>query len=432
MANIKVDLNKKIGKIKPMHAVGQAPIGGPGKEMFNDFHYLTEAGTPYSRLHDVMGPFGSGRFVDIPNIFRNFDADETDPASYDFAFTDALIEALVAAGVEPYYRLGITIENNSEIKAYHTAPPKDPHKWARICEHIIAHYIDGWASGYHYNITYWEIWNEPDDGMRVASEMWSGTKEEYYNLYEISAKHLKAVFGERIRIGGYAAINFNAAVEPEEYKDNAQRLYYVEFFHGFLKHISKVGAPLDFFSWHSYSHPLMTVRVARWVREQLDAYGFENTETHINEWNPSFRDRGTAHHSALVSAVMLGAQKSPLDLLVFYDARKGGSPYSGLFDPYTFKPWHAYYSLVAFDQLYKLGNEVYTQCDNDGLYVVAASNGKQSAMLLSNISGKEIGLNIEGVDLSAARYHVIDQPRLLSWSAPVNKIENDQVILIEF
>ena len=432
MASIKIDLTKKTGKIKPMHAVGQAPIGGVGREMFNDFHYLTEAGCPYSRLHDVFGPFGSNRFVDIPNIFRDFDADVNDPASYDFTFTDALIEALVNAGVEPYYRLGITIENNSEIKAYYTAPPKDAKKWARICEHIIAHYIDGWADGYHYNITYWEIWNEPDDGMRVASEMWSGTKEEYYELYDVTAKHLKSVFGDRIKVGGYAAINFNAAIEPEEYKDNEQRLYYVEFFVGFMEYVRSNGTPLDFFSWHSYSNPAMTIRVAYWVREQLDRYGFDKTECHINEWNPSFKERGTERHSALVSAMMLGLQKAPLDVLVFYDARRGGSAYGGLFDPYTFKPWHAYYALVAFDRLYKLGDEVYTECDTDGVYVVAASDGESNALLISNISGKETELSISGVDLRCARYHVIDQPRLLSWSPAVQRIENNEVLLIEW
>ena len=52
---------------------------------------LTDAHIPYSRLHDVGGAFGSNRYVDIPNIFRNFDADGNDPASYDFAFTDELI-----------------------------------------------------------------------------------------------------------------------------------------------------------------------------------------------------------------------------------------------------------------------------------------------------------------------------------------------------
>ncbi|MBQ9543524.1 MAG: hypothetical protein IJV00_00180, partial [Clostridia bacterium] len=106
MAKITLDPSRAVGSIKPMHAVGQGPIGGLGRDMFKNFHYLSEAGIPYSRLHDVGGPYGSNRFVDVPNIFRDFDADEQDKNNYDFAFTDALISALVENGVEPYYRLG--------------------------------------------------------------------------------------------------------------------------------------------------------------------------------------------------------------------------------------------------------------------------------------------------------------------------------------
>ncbi|MBP3605468.1 MAG: hypothetical protein J6J66_02605, partial [Clostridia bacterium] len=87
---IKLDLNSKIGKIKRMNATGQAPMGGGiGFGAYKHFHYLSEASVPYVRLHDVGGTYGGGRFVDVPNIFRDFDADENDPKSYDFAFTDS-------------------------------------------------------------------------------------------------------------------------------------------------------------------------------------------------------------------------------------------------------------------------------------------------------------------------------------------------------
>ena len=177
MANLKIDFNNIIGKIKPMHGVGQPPFLGTS---FGMFRYLTDAGIPYSRLHDVGGVYGGGRFVDIPNLFRDFDADPTDPESYDFTFTDMLVAALVEQEIEPFFRLGVTIENNGEIKAYRIFPPKDNFKWAQICEGIIRHYTEGWANGYHYNIRYWEIWNEPDfHFIQVKNQMWRGTPEEY-------------------------------------------------------------------------------------------------------------------------------------------------------------------------------------------------------------------------------------------------------------
>ena len=74
----------------------------------------------------------------MPNIFRDFDADENDPANYDFHYSDEYITAIIESGANVVYRLGITIEWGS--KKYTSIPPKDFAKWARICEHIIMHY----------------------------------------------------------------------------------------------------------------------------------------------------------------------------------------------------------------------------------------------------------------------------------------------------
>ena len=79
--------------------------------------------------------------------------------------------------------------------------------------------------------------------------------------------------------------------------------------------------------------------------------------------------------------------------------------------------------MVAFNQLYKLGTQTKALCDVDGLYVLAASDGKEHAMMLSNLTGIDLSLNIEGADLSNARFYVIDQDRLLSWASNANSIK---------
>ena len=127
--NIKADFTHITGKIKPMNGIGQPPIMWLSDRFLN---YFGEAGIPYSRLHDVGGMFGGARFVDSPNLFPDFDADETLPESYDFTFTDWLIEHLMAQGCEPFYRLGVTIENFCDVKSYRIFPPKDFAKWARV------------------------------------------------------------------------------------------------------------------------------------------------------------------------------------------------------------------------------------------------------------------------------------------------------------
>ena len=205
--NLTVDFNRTIGTIKPMNGVGQPPFAGTD---FSMIQYLKEAKIPYSRLHDVGGAYGGFRWVDVPDLFRDFSADETKEESYDFTFTDLLITALMENGVEPFFRLGVTIENSAKIKAYRLDPPSNYHKWARICEHIIRHYTEGWANGFHYKIEYWEIWNEPDNYEDpMENQMWRGTKEQYYAFYEVSSKHLKQCF-PHLKIGGYASCGFYA------------------------------------------------------------------------------------------------------------------------------------------------------------------------------------------------------------------------------
>ena len=435
MATIKIDLNKTVGKIKPMNAVGQPPISGSAYKTCQSFHYLTDAHIPYSRLHDVGGVYGGGRFVDIPNIFRNFDADENDPANYDFTFTDLLIKGLIEAKVEPYFRLGVTIENSAEVKSYRLDPPSDYDKWARICEHVIAHYNEGWADGFHYGIKYWEIWNEPDDLTNggTVSMMWNGTAEDYYRLYDVSAKHLKKCFPD-IKIGGYAAIGFQTVTDDpnnlDEWSERAK--YWLEFFHGFMRYIKAHNSPIDFFSWHCYRPSVRCLKEGQYVLGQLKEYGYGDIECHLNEWNPDASARGTAYHSAEVAAIMLGMQNIGMDMLCFYDARMQGSIYAGFFNPITFKPWHAYYAAAAFGELYALGEQVELTSDTEGIHAVCATNGKRNAMLISNVSGKAQELNICGADLSDARYSVIDQDRLLSWSPAVKTIGNNTVVLIEW
>ena len=161
---VSVDFSKSCGEVKPLHGVNCSPVRHETVDkVYNQSQTeLAEAGIPYCRLHDVAGRYGLHHYVDIPNVFPNFDADENDPKNYDFAFTDAYLKTMVKVGVKPYYRLGATIEGTCEVKPYNIIPPKDPAKWARICEHVIAHYNEGWADGFRWNIEYWEIWNEPE------------------------------------------------------------------------------------------------------------------------------------------------------------------------------------------------------------------------------------------------------------------------------
>ena len=389
------DFMSPTGKIKPMHAVNNAPMFWT---FCDTFHYLTEAGIPYARLHDTGGILGGGVFVDVANLFPNFDADPDDPQNYEFGFTDHLLRELHAAGVQPFYRLGCTIENyHPSIGPRRSIPPKDPHKWAVICEHIIRHYNEGWADGYRMGITYWEIWNEPDNEPVIAENpMWRGTMEEYFTLYEITANHLKSCF-PTLKIGGYASCGFyeilNTAAAAQA-NVSSRTGYFIEFFEKFLAHITSDGhkAPLDFFSWHSYAGPMENIRFAAYAREMLDKHGFTATESILNEWNPGIHRRGTLSDAAAIATMMIAMQNSSVDLLMYYDATFESS-YGGLFNPLTRQPFKAYYAMLAFNRLYQLGTqyalggEVTGGMLGNNVWALAAGNGaEKQAILLVNAS----------------------------------------------
>ncbi len=424
MSIIKVNTAKAVKQMKPMHGGGQPPVTSNSSDAY--FHYLTEAGIPYSRLHDVGGAFGCGKYVDIPNIFRNFDADENDPESYDFTFTDRLLEQLDRANVEPYYRLGVTIENAAEVKSYWVSCPTDIEKWARVCEHIVRHYTKGWANGYNYKMDYWEIWGEPDG----PPYLWTDTPEKYYELYTATAKHLKEKH-PGIKVGGYGAVGFYGCYKKEEERTEGEN-YRISFFRNFMKYIKEHGAPIDFFSWHSYADTNATVGYDKWLHEELASLGYPDLETHLNEWDPYAGELATGHHSAEIAAMMIAMQHGNPSVCCIYDMRNANAPYCPLFNPITKKPIHGYYSMVAFNALYRLGTQVETEVDTKGLYALAAYNGKRGAILVSNLSGKAAELNIEGIDLSEARWSVIDNERLLSWSPAVQKMQPNEVLLIEW
>lgn len=413
---IRADFTNVTGKIRPVHSVGQPPRGG---RHYEAMHFLSDANIPYSRLHDVGGEFAANRFVDIPNIFRDFDKDENLPESYDFAFTDNLLEAMHKNGIKPFFRLGVTIENHRHVKPIRIFPPKDYEKWARICEHIIRHYNEGWANGYHYGIEYWEIWNEPENNMGEMNECWTGTAEEYYRLYDVTAKHLKACFGDTIKIGGYASTGIPTAEvelyekEPD-HKATTRREYFIEFARGFLSYIKEHNSPIDYFSWHSYAGLEVMLDEAKTCRHLLASFGFEDLPDIIDEWNicHTVENRPTAMAMVHTLSALLAFQKMPLIAMTnFYDARiDSSSLYQGFFSPETKLPFLTYYSFVAFGKLYALENEVFTESDNEKVYVGAATNGTKSTLIVTNTDNAaiDVDLDICGADLSTAEIIVGD------------------------
>lgn len=366
--------NESIGKIKELHGVNCAPysknLGAKQARTQKIFEY---AGVPRSRLHDCCGSYGGAYFVDVPNIFRDFDADENDPNSYDFYYTDEYIGAIIRTGAQLVYRLGITIEWGS--KKYRAHPPKDYAKWARICEHIVRHYNEGWNNGFHYGIEYWEIWNEPEN-----PPMWTGTMEQFFELYKVSSLHLRKCF-PYIKIGGYGSCGFYALFRPEGHAQ-CTPFYkgFLVWFDEFLKFVKQHGCPLDFYTWHIYTPQPKEIEIcAKHVRAKLNEYGFTSTESHLNEWNygaegGGYDNMATMKGASFCAAALCLMQNNAVDKAQYY-VLSYPAGYNGWLTARCGKYTPTIHSFAAFSKLYKAGNSLAVTADEDAPWCIAAKSG---------------------------------------------------------
>ena len=393
MSTITLHPETVVGKIKRMHAVNN----GPAKCRIDNCDDYRRAGIPFARNHDASycEEYGSEHCVDVIGIYPDFDADPYDENSYDFAITDKYLQTILETGTRIFYRLGNRIEHY--CKKYGTLPPKDFHKWAVICEHIIRHYNEGWANGYHWNIEYWEIWNEADLDYDDSDNKlcWGGTAAQFYEFYRIAALHLKKCF-PHLKIGGPAA---SWPTNP-----------WLERFFAAMTEGERV--PLDFYSWHNYfTDPKTIAENADYVRTQLDRWGYTETESICNEWNYIERFAGEEfRHSisviigikgaAFTSSVMAKSQNASIDMLMYYDARP--CVFNGLFDFYTLKPLKGYYPFVMWNELYILGNQTEALSDDPAVDVICASDGDAVCAVITYYSmdetadTKEVTVNGEG------------------------------------
>lgn len=416
MSIINIDLNEIVGKIKPMHGMTNSPIVYGSHDNRRQWK---RAGIPFARLHDTDYP--RGQVVDIPRIFPNFAADENDPANYMFANTDAVIEGIIDCGAEIIYRLGTSIEHTRQ--KIDTVVPTDMDKWARICCNIIRHYNEGWANGYHFNIKYWEIWNEPN---LTQDDMWQGTQADYFRMYETASKLIKKTFPD-VYVGG------PTLAEAMEDVENSLKADYIDtpYASAFLEFVKKTGSPLDFYSFHLYRRNIWEYEeVSRYMRELLDEYGFNDVIMVCDEWNIKDEnndfalDNGTyvgnseatqwlddmksEIGASFVAAVMITFQKGPLDISTYYDANSYMT-FCGVFEKSGF-PTKTYNTFRCFDKLYRLnGGEVKTECDTENNYVLAAKNEKEVVVLISNYNGKnsDVKVNFNGLPKTVKEYSVV-------------------------
>ncbi len=427
MCILKVNFDQEQGIIRRLNGVNLAPrlynsASKAWKEMNAQYKALN---IPVARFHDAPLDNPAMRLVDPHLIFANWHADENDPRNYYFRQTDDYLhncrnyDRTTNTGVELHYRLGPSIEHS--IEHYFIYPPEDYNKWLTICTNIIRHYNEGWNNGFAWNIKYWTIWEEPEQ-----KRLWDGEPLQYFRLFKLAVKHLKARFPE-IKLGTCIGNH----LPPQWVAD-------------FLTWCRDEKVSLDFFGWSCYKGDLEDV--ISWpakIRKLIDEYGFQETELHIAEWNYSAKGIGFAGKkaeespegcygpdgAAFAAAVLTGWQDTPLTMANYYTA----SVLMGLFDRY-YVPKKIYYGLLAFGKIAGYKNRVAAESDADNIKILAGIDDQGAgAILISAFKSETIqlklqlqGINLDSLPSSPEVYCVNNELNL----EPVSyKMESGAIVL---
>ena len=140
------------------------------------------------------------------------------------------------------YRHNFPHDTGGSIYTGWAYPPNDYRRWEELVYQFVNHLQQRYGHA-QAGSWLWEVWNEPDIGY------WQGTSEEYFKLYDFSAAAiLRALPGAKI--GG-----------PDSTGPASPRA--AEFLRKFLEHCAhqrnyatgKIGAPLDFISFHPKGSP---------------------------------------------------------------------------------------------------------------------------------------------------------------------------------
>ncbi len=333
---IHVDAASDLGLLKPLRGVNAGPLPWteqPGADRYDLFIEVSDrtgyrslaadasagyraANIELVRIHDNYGPgdlyanfTGSHEMADgttLPDAPRNaltmfpdLSADPTVPESYNFGPTDRLVESILAVGAQPLFRIGASAGESSGVPDAFVSDAEYRH-YAEIARHVVLHYNAGWHDGFHHDIRYWELLNEPDGRFEAA---------KYYHLYREVARAVKEA-DPRALIGGPSLM---FAFNGTGYED------------GFLEYLRENALPLDFFSFHDYcidsADPYYYVRVAERMRDLLDRHGFGSTELILDEWNVLGMDLDLltlSGRAAFTASAIVHMQDSPIDAQTFY------------------------------------------------------------------------------------------------------------------
>ncbi len=354
---------------------------------------------------------GHGLFCDDVGIYREDKVDGELRPFYNFTYLDRIIDTYLENGIRPFLELGFMPERlkTGEQTVFYwkgnVTPPSSYEKWADLVKATLEHLIERYGRD---EVVTWpvEVWNEPN------IPFWAGTMEEYFKLYDYSARAVKKV-DEQIQVGGPAI----CGVQTETW------------LRAFFEHCIENKSPLDFISRHCYTanqptrcehytyhtlnEPTYMIDELKETRAIMADYPLiADMPLHITEFNSSYAPTCPAHdtdfHAPYIARILseAGEYADSYSYWTFSDVFEEADVPNSVF--------HGGFGLVALNSIKKptfyafeffsrAGDELLYRDDNlivtkkDNRYVIIGWNwhdmrdGKQSSEVSYRLSLPSIG-----------------------------------------
>jgi xylan 1,4-beta-xylosidase len=255
---IQVHAEHDLGPLKPVWAMfgydePNYTYAPHGRELIGELAALSSVPVQI-RTHNLLTT-GDGTPALKWGSTNAYTEDAAGQPVYDWKIVDRIFDTYVQAGAKPFVEIGFMPEALSthplpyqhhwpkgDLYLGWAYPPRDYQKWGALvyqfASHLGARYSKAEAESWS-----WEIWNEPNIGY------WHGTLEEYEKLYDYSTDAVQRAL-PNARVGGPATTGPASAPAAAFLKQFLEHCA-----HGKNFATGKVGAPLDFISFHAKGAP---------------------------------------------------------------------------------------------------------------------------------------------------------------------------------
>jgi xylan 1,4-beta-xylosidase len=224
---------------------------------------------------------------------------------YNWQYVDKLCDYLLSIKVRPFVELGFmppALASGDKTVFWwkgNVTPPKSYEKWSALVTALVKHFEERYGKK-EVQTWYFEVWNEPN-----LTQFFAGDINEYFKLYEVTAKAIKAA-SSTYRVGGPATSGSTWIKEA-------------------LERFAKYPQLVDFISTHAYGTKSVfdeygkrrtQMREADGIPipmkvlcEQVDASPLKGREIHITEWNSSPNPLDPLHDTYQNAAYVLNVLK---------------------------------------------------------------------------------------------------------------------------